>query len=190
MKTILMLGILLLQTIFTFAQIPCSPSLKTYIDKIEQIPEAKKLIASIQKEGAIQIVQSNHSLSNKFGAFWDPDRRVIGVSLSANHTEGQVIGAILFELHNSSVTSQFNRLDHLAETGQIEKDRYVRQMEYIEYLNSHNAAKMAERGIQLGILPRDARLPTYRNFEEHFRAQQIGGHSAWFARNYDLMQNS
>lgn len=171
-----------------YGQVPCSPQLQPYLTKIEQIPEAQELIASIQKEGAIQIRQGNNSLSNTFGAFWDPDQRIINVSIQAHTTEGEIIGSLLFELHNSSVTTQFDHFDRLAALGQIDKHQYVRQMEYIEYLNSHRAAKIAEKGIQMGLLPADARLPTYHNFEEHFWVQRISGHSAWFAHNYDTLR--
>jgi hypothetical protein len=165
--------------------VKCALPLQKYINKIQKIPEAKALIEFIQQQGRIQIVNRNETLSNQFGAFWDPDQRVICIAISPRMTEGTIIGTILFELHNASISYQFNHLDRLATEGKIDKASYVKSMEYLEYINSLNAAKIAEKGIQMNIFPSDARLPTYRNFEEHFEMQKRSGHSAYFARNFD-----
>jgi hypothetical protein len=58
-------------------------------------------------------------------------------------------------------------------------------MEYLEYLNSLKSAKIAEKGIKMGVLPPGSQLPTYNSFKEHFLMQKRSGHSACFARNYD-----
>ncbi|WP_068467994.1 hypothetical protein [Candidatus Protochlamydia phocaeensis] len=163
----------------------CSPQLQSILNKILKVPEAKALIASIQKEGAIQIAVKNTKLSNFFGAYWDPDQRMICVAMSSKTTEGDLIGSILFELHNASVDSQFEYLAGLAIQRKIDKATYVRSMEYLEYQNSLNAAKIAEKGIQLGVLPSDSRLPTFTTFQEHFSVQQQSGHSDCFGRIYD-----
>lgn len=169
-------------------QIKCAPQLQNSLNKIQKIPEARRLIASIQKESPIQIIAKDTSLSNQFGAFWDPDRRVICISLSSHATEGSIIGSILFELHNASVNAKFDHLEELVIQGKIDKASYVRSMEYLEYMNSLNAAKIAEKGIQMKVLPPDSRLPTYRSFNEHFSEQQKSGHSACFARIYDSLR--
>jgi hypothetical protein len=186
---------LLLQTTLIYAvdnyqsnqliSVKCSPQLQRYLRAIQEIPEARTLIASIQQEGPIQIIVNNTPLSNQFGAFWDPDRRLICVAISPEETEGSLIGSILFELQNASVNSKFDQLDNLAVQRKIDKARYVQSMEYLEYINSLNAAKIAEKGIQMGVLPSSSRLPTFSSFEEHFSIQKMSGHSAHFAQNYD-----
>lgn len=168
-------------------EIVCSPELLRSLNAIQRVPEAKELIATIQKEGPIYVVARNTGLSNQFGAFWDPDRRIICVAISPDRTEADLIGSILFELQNAFVNAKFSHLDELAVQGKIDKASYVRSMEYIEYINSLNAAKIAEKGIQMGVLPFGSRLPTYRSFEEHFAIQRRSGHSACFAYNYDSM---
>ena len=170
-------------------KVECSPQLQKKLDAIQKIPEANQLISAIQKEGTIRIVAKNTGLSNQFGAFWDPDHRVICVALSSDRTDGDIIGSMLFELHNASVNSKFNQLDALASSGKISKDRFVESMEYLEYVNSHNAAKIAEKGVRMGVLPQDAVLQTYPNFEKHFAVQKQYGHSAWFAKTYDMIRN-
>ena len=150
-----------------------------------KIPEAKALIEGIQKDGPIQIIAKETELTRRFGAFWDPDRRIICIDISSDQSEGSLIGSLLFELHNASVNSQFDRLDEMAENGKITKEQYIESMEYIEYLNSLSASKIVDKGMRIGVLPLDSGLPIYPNFKEHFRAQKSSGHSACFARNFD-----
>jgi len=161
-------------------RISCSPPLEKHWNKIKKVPEALALISSIQKEGPIQIV-INNGRENRFGAYWDPDNRLIAVAYSVDSDEGSIIGSLLFELHNASVNKEFERLD--------DKETYVRSMEYLEYVNSLNTAKLAEIGIRRGIFPKSARLPTYSNFKEHFSEQKRSGHSACFARIYDGLRS-
>lgn len=171
------------------SSIVCSPKLQSCLTAIEMLPEAKKLLDSIQQEGPIRITTSNSSLAKQFGAFWDPDDRVICVNLAFHSSEGKLIGSILFELHNASINSKLEHLDFLAYKKKINRDHYVESVERLEYQNSKNAAALAEKGVQLGIFPSSARLPTYRNFEEHFRMQQEGGHSSQIAHNYDQLSH-
>ncbi|MCE5318328.1 MAG: hypothetical protein LLG04_13330 [Parachlamydia sp.] len=166
-------------------EVPCDPRLQKCLNKILKLPSARDLIIEIQRQGPIRITVENHALSDQFGAFWDRLNRSIGVHLSSRVSEGQLIGSIIFELHNALADSKMDQLDHQACTGQISREKYVESMEYIEYQNSKKAAAIAEEGIQKGILPPGSRLPTYKDFEEHFYYQKISGHSAWFAQAYD-----
>lgn len=164
----------------------CSPQLQKHLHAILKIPEAKKLVEGIQSEGPIQIVAERTKLSRQFGAFWDPDRRLIVIDTSSNQSDGSIIGSILFELHNASVNAKINQLNQLASNGGTNKSDYIRSMEYLEYVNSLNASKISAKGIQMGIFPRDAYLSTYSSFSEHFKAQRESGHSDAFAHNFDV----
>lgn len=182
----------LLLSLFSFAlaksdRIYCDAQLKPLFANIQKIPEAKKLIESIQKEGPIQIRAASTPLSQQFGACWDCGKRIIYVNASQSRSKGALIGSILFELHNAAVNSKMNEYDKLAATGKMSQEAYVRAIEYLEYQNSLMTAKMAEEGIRLGLIPRESRLPTYPNFEEHYRMQKIGGHSAWIAMNFQSL---
>lgn len=172
------------------SNVSCAPALQKSLMAIQQLPEARELIAAVQKEGPIRILTSDYSLANQFGAFWDPDRRIIYVKSPTHGNEGAAIGSILFELQNALGTSKIDHLDDLATKRKIDKESYVEAMEYLEYQNSIKASQIAEKGIQMGIFPKGAHLPTYRNFEEHYHYQKVGGHSAWFARNYDELSTS
>lgn len=98
--------------------IACSPELRSCLDKILQLPEARELISKIQKEGAIQ-VYVNPDKSQKFGALWDVQNRIILVNVSSNRPEGSLIASILFELHNASINSKLNKLDYQASIGSM-----------------------------------------------------------------------
>jgi len=160
------------------------------LKKIQELPEARQLMSRIQKEGAIRFSLSNNSLSQQFGAFWDADNRIIFVNPNWHQERGELIGSIIFEMHNASVSSQLDRLDYLAANGQIDKDKYVESVERIEYVNSKNAAALIEKGIKSGLFPESARLMTYSTFDEHFYYQKKGGHSAWIAKTYDHLSQA
>lgn len=167
--------------------INCAPQLQKSLHTIHKIPEARKLIAQVYREAPFSIDVRNTTLSNQFGAFWDQMDRVICVGISPKTNEGEIIGSILFELHNAAVSSEFDRLDALAASRQISKERYVEAVEYLEYLNSLKASAIAKKGIEQGIFPPTAHLHTYRNFDEHFYYQKMGGHSAWIGQTYDQL---
>jgi hypothetical protein len=168
------------------SSVVCSPILKRYVNTILKVPEARALIERVQREGAISIAVHNDSLSRKFGAFWDGEDRVIAINMDAHDTEGEIIGSIIFELHNAAAEVQLNHIDELASQGRIDRNRYTESVERIEYENSWKAARVAERGIAMGVFPQSARLRTFNSFEEYYRLQKIGGHSACISRNYDL----
>lgn len=168
--------------------VQCAPQLKNIVAIIQKLPEAQKLIADIQQEGKITITVNRSGVLEEFGAYWDPDNRQICVNISNDSSQGSLIGSIIFELHNASVNSKIDYFDNLARTGKIDREGYVRAIEYLEYQNSLNAAKLAQKGIDKGLFPSSSRLPTYKNFEEHYRYQKIGGHSQWIARTYDNLR--
>ncbi len=167
--------------------LPCPPSLESVIGKIEVLPEGKTLVQSILKEGKVRVALSDHPLARQFGAFWDPDLRVVFVNRSWHGSEGEVIASILFELHNASITKKIDHLDALASARQIGRDAYVESMEYLEYQNSIQASAMAKKGVEGGIFPPTTHLFTYSSFDEHFWYQKKGGHSAMIAKNYDQL---
>jgi hypothetical protein len=193
-KKLIVFAVLILQIQCIYAvnantHIQCSPQLQGYLHQIQQLPEARRLIDNILAEGPLSILINHENLSHQFGAFWDPDDRQICVNLnSCNHDqEGQVLGSIIFELHNALRSKEALRLHELASMRRIDKRTYIEEMERHEYQNSLAAARLAQEGINRGLFPREARLPTFRSFEEHFRVQQIGGHSAWYAQLYDQL---
>ena len=120
------------------------------VNTILKLPNAQKLIATIQKEGPIRIAIRNTGLSNQFGAFWDRQDRVIGISFSQGSQlqQGKIIGSIIFELQNALTNSKMDHFDHLASSRQIGKEEYVEAMEHLEFQNSKNASRLVEEGIQ------------------------------------------
>ena len=166
------------------ASIECAAQLQGYLKKILEISEARALIKKIQEQGPIRIKVNNDEVSRQFGAYWSSSERTICIYLP-NNSEGDVIVSILFELHNAEASDKFAYNDKLACSGKIHRKDYIREVEYIEYKNTLETSKISKMGIDLGIFPKDAFLPTYNNFEEHYRGQIRGGHSAVIGRNYD-----
>lgn len=154
---------------------------------IQMLPEARALIQNVEQEGSIHIRSSSHSLSDQFGAFWDPEYRRICVSSSNQRNNGKLIGSIIFELHNALISKKLDHLAFLASKNRISRINYIIAVERLEYQNSLNAAKMIEKGIQMGIFPISTRMKTYHSFEEHYRIQQMGGHSGWIGNAYDQL---
>lgn len=164
----------------------CDPQLKSCFKRLEQLPEIKELITKVVREGPIHISVKETRLSQQFGAFWDPDRRAIFVDPSSS--QGELIGSIIFELHNALRNSDINNLHQLASSGEIDRESYIQGIERLEYENSLSASKIAEKGIKLKIFPPSACLQTYKDFEEHYRMQKFGGHSAWIGFTYDELR--
>lgn len=188
-KKLFLLFVIQISFVFSQSYVDCAHELQKSLMAIQKLPEGRELIAAVQKEGVIRIRTSHFTLAQQFGAFWDPDQRIIYVNPSPYHREGTIIGSLLFELHNALNNSKIDHLDSLAMQRKIDKESYIEAMEYMEYENSIKASRIAQRGIDLGIFPEGAGLPTYRDFEEHYHFQKIGGHSAWFARTYDELSS-
>ena len=167
--------------------IKCSPQLQSCLKAIQKLPEAKNLIDAILSKGPLQILAKKAALAQQFGACWDPSDRIILIDLSSHRSEGELIGSILFELHNALTTSEFDRLDALAENRQISKNKYVESKERLEYENSLQAAAMAEKGIQSKLIPASSRLHVYDSFKEYYYYQKKSGHSANFLEAYDRL---
>lgn len=167
--------------------IPCSQELQPYLEVLQKLPEARALMAKIQQEGEVRILMDNSPLSRQFGAFWDVEQRVICINPSAHRTQGEIIKSILFEMQNASANSQLRKLDELVFAGKIDRESFVTAVEKLEWENSCHAAKMANKGIRLGLYPPTTRLHVYRTFGEYYRIQKRVGHSAQIGRSYDQM---
>ena len=175
----------LILVVFLSAASPHQNRLDHALQRVFKLPEAKMLLAEIEKEGPVSFELIEDHEASKFGAFWDLEDRVIAVNPSFHKDEGSMIGSILFEMQNAKRSKEFHALFEKAEAGQIDKESYVRAVEYIEYTNSKAASSMADMGIQQGLFPWTAGLPTYKNFEEHYYWQHYGGHSQQIGLMYD-----
>lgn len=167
----------------SYPRLTCTSQLVSIVNQIRQLPEAQSLIEAILREGNLHISDLQPHQTHEFRAMWNSDARTIYVNI--NQERPHIFGSILFEMHNALSTTKFCQLENLAYDGKLNKSAYVEAMEYVEYENSLNTASLAEKGIQVGLYPANARLPTYDSFQEHFYYQRIGGHSAWFAASYD-----
>jgi len=151
---------------------------------IKRLPEGQQLINQITQEGPIRIeVASNHS--SGFGAMWEGGRRVISINGSHARSKGSYICSILFEMHNAATNKLLYSLVRQAMRGEITKDEYVLRVERMEHQNAVNTCMLLEKGIKMGIFPTSCEWAIHRNFEDHYKVQQLLGHSQWIANSYE-----
>lgn len=161
-----------------------SPKLKVAISKLEQMPEVREFIAEVQSEGPVK-VEIEKMNSFDFEALWDANTRTVFVNENFNKSTGELITSILFELHNAKSNKTLLSTFELAKKGLINKETYVRNIEKMEHGNAVNTTKLLEKGIARGIFPKDSSWNIYKNFEDHYKLQQVYGHSQWLADRFD-----
>lgn len=162
------------------------PSLAKAVKAIESLPDAAELIAEVQAAGLIKI-EAQFFYDSDFEALWDSESRIIYVNESNNTTVGKQIASILFELHNAKTNNSLRRLFQQAKTGQIDKNSYVESIERMEHKNAVSTSQMIEKGLALSLFPQDARWSVFSNFDDHYKIQQIYGHSQWIANKFDIL---
>lgn len=159
-----------------------SPQARQALNALYQLPEFRELLMQVQQEGPVRIKVESHP---KFEGLWDGNSRSIVINGRLNPTLGQMICTILFELHNAATASYYDRLIEEAERGEMTKDQYVERVEHAEYQNARHTYELLEKGIKMGIFPASARWPVTSSFDEHYKVQQISGHSLFIADAYD-----
>lgn len=188
-KTIKLIIFLLLINIFSLYGISVpqnSLSGKEALQLIQRLPQACQLISSIEKEGPVKIEILSLPHEN-FDAFWEGGRRTIRINAERNGTLGILICSILFELHNAATNRHLKKLTLLASTGMISKEEYVEAIERLEHENALKTCALLNEGIFLNIFPAEAYWPILPHFEDHYKIQQVEGHSAWIAAQYDSL---
>jgi hypothetical protein len=165
----------------------CAPQLSRHLATIRQLDQGQLLIDQVTKEGPLTIQVADNRVTKNFSACWDGARRIILIGLASRPSDGEIIASLLFELHNAVMTSHLDNLDNLAQQKAIDKGTYVRNVEHVEYMNSIKSSKLAQMGVQQGLFPKNTYLHVYKDFNEYLHYQQISGHSAIIAENYELL---
>jgi len=163
---------------------PFSQEAQSAFEAIKKLPEVVQLINDAERDGPIRLEMRDLG-SNNFEAFWDSTNRVIRVNSVTNKSFGNLIASVLFELHNASSDRYFKQLYSSANHGHIDKNGYVESVEKMEHQNALNTSMLLDKGIRLGVFPKDSRWPIFRSFEDHYKVQQLTEHSQWIASNYD-----
>lgn len=163
-----------------------SPKIETALQKLYLLPGFKNFLMNIEKEGFISIEMK--PLPNEtFDAFWDSTNRKIRINSLKNEKLETLACSILFELHNAKTDRQFMALYQKVERGKISKSAYVEGVEKMEHQNALDCSLFLERGIDLGIFSEKAAWPILHDFDDHYKLQQIMGHSAWISKNYETI---
>lgn len=163
-----------------FASSP--PQAKNALNALNKLPEFRDLLVKAQKEGPVHLRMEGHP---QFEGLWDGNSRTIVVNTKFNPSPGAIICTILFELHNAVTATYFDQLIVQAQRGALTKDQYVEKVEQAEYKNARDTQALLDKGIEMGIFPESARWPIMPNFEDHYKVQQVSGHSLFIADTYD-----
>lgn len=166
----------------SFQNIP--KQLKTTVTKLLELPEARELLAQVNQEGPVSVVMQNDP-SGQFDAFWDGNQRRILVNPHRHQTEGSWICSILFELHNASTNQYMRVLFESAKSNRISKDEWVKQMEKMEHTNALKTCALLDKGISQGIYPANSHWNIFYTFDDHYKLQQVTGHSDWLVNKYE-----
>lgn len=162
------------------------PQLSHAVKSLLQVPECKQLLKDIQANGSIGL-RFEHLGSHSSSAVWYGDQRVISVNASKQHSDGQKICSILFEMHNALNNYKFLQLDQLAREGKLNKESYIESIEKLEHQNALNTKKLLDKGVSIGVFPSDAKWPIIHSFDDHYKVQQIMGHSIQIGHAYDML---
>jgi hypothetical protein len=165
-----------------FASYP--PQANQALNALNKLPEFRELLVKVQQEGPVFLRMEPRS---NFEGLWDGSSRTIVVNTRFNPALGSIICTILFELHNAATTRYYDHLIDLAGRGLLTKDQYVEKVEHAEYDNAKNTQDLLKKGVEMGIFPESAHWPVMPNFEDHYKVQQVSGHSLFIAENYDMM---
>lgn len=186
MKRLFLIGILFFSTTWAaVSQVECSPKLEKVYELVLEVPEVESLVDQILKKGPLQIEMNRH-LSKQFEGYWDGQDRTIYIT-KTDSTAGK-ISTLIFEMHNAAYDDELERLDSLAKLGQISRSEYIRSVEFWEYQNAKRCAEILDKGIAMGLFPRESHWPISSNFEDHFQIQKKAGHSAHIGKMYDQLQ--
>lgn len=159
-----------------------APQTRQAINLLQQLPEFRELLIKVQNEGPVHVKVEAHP---SFEGLWDGNSRSIVINSRLNRTLGQMICTILFELHNAATARYYDDLIVQAENGRLTKDQYVEKVELAEFKNAKNTHDLLEKGIKMGLFPESAHWPVPLNFDEHYKVQQVSGHSQFIANSYD-----
>ena len=166
-------------------QVRCGDvALQRVIALIARYGEGRKLLESACRRGSITV--SWGSLGRQGAeALWDDNSRSVIVNCDRASLEGQRLCWVVFELHNALTSEEFDAICMRARQGQVSKEEYVRQVEKHEHRNALQARALIEGGVRRGLYPQEALWPVIKSFEDHYRMQQLMGHSFWIADQYD-----
>jgi len=159
------------------------PRLRHMIAQMRQLPEANRVIDKALQGGTITLELSYRAMP--FEAMWESTSRriVLDGIRTANH--GRMLCNLLFELHNAASEPLYQKLYRQGRHGLLDCDTYVEAVERIEYNNMIHTADIVERGIRKGLLPTSARWEIVRDFDTHYKIQQLTGHSLQIVQEFN-----
>lgn len=169
-----------------FAHVPAS--LNQPVQILLRCPPVRELLAKIEKEGPIGLSFSPLG-ENAANAMWRDDIRQIIINSSKRRGIPQFIRSILFEMHNAASRSHLYQVDLKARKAEITKEDYVRAIEKLEHQNALQTKELINWGIKEGYFPPESAWNILTDFEDHYKVQQLSGHSQFIATVYDSLNS-
>lgn len=167
-------------------QVRSDSELEGVVNLALQLPEVQAVLDEVLKDGPIQ-VKKNKKYSSEFEGYWEDWTRTIYITKDRYSSNGTLLSTFMHELHNAYRNSDLSYYNELARQHKISKKKYVRAIEYVEFLNARDSSRLLALGIERGIYPKDARWDIPEDFEVHYKIQRQSGHSAYIARSYDYL---
>lgn len=172
---------LLSSSLFAFNSVP--KELQNEVTMLQNFPETKALVQSIENEGPVSLRWME--IKAGFNAFWSGEHRIIAINSAKRWSSGEKLYSLLFELQNAHADKELRHLDDLASKKQIDKQRYIESVEKAEYQNVVKTSQLLQRGISQGYFPRNMQIPYYPGLIEHLHMQKMSGHSDAIANKYE-----
>lgn len=164
----------------------CEREFQPILAKVQELPDAAKLVDHVLKEGSFHIEKNRH-LSKQFEGYWSWTERTVYLTKTKMTGEADLISTLLFELHNAKTNGELDHLGLLASKRMLSKKGFVRAMEHIEYRNAKSTSSMLDAGIDLGLFPVSCYWPIEADFESHLAIQENSGHSKWIEDVYGTL---
>lgn len=168
-----------------FASYPAE--LQAPLQRLLSFPKARETLNIVEERvGKIKVKVKSFSISTQ-SAMWHPGSHSIILHPKKKGNESEVIRLVLFELHNAKNQYKFNKIDKLANKGEIDRESYIRAIEYIEYENVMETVALINEGIERGYYPESTYWRVYPDFERHYALQKRVGHSQFIGQTYDKL---
>lgn len=163
-----------------------APALDKSVNILLRCPYVRDLLSEIQKDGPIYL-DFKPLGKNAANAMWQSNTRYIVVNSSNKRGIPDTVRSILFEMHNAHKQKAFAKIDEKASHKQLSKEMYVQAIEHQEHQNALQTKNVIDWGIRNNFFPKESEWPIFTNFEDHYKLQQLSGHSDFIAHVYDIL---
>ena len=126
---------------------------------------------------------------------WVPDLKVIHLNpqlciggIRSREQHSNVVATLLFELCNATHQEQLKSIYEHAVQGHLDKERYVRSIEEVEYASAKEASALIGDLVNRGSVVKNCHFhQCFDDFSLFYLWEQLNGHSTAVAAQYDAL---